>query len=184
MKITKSQLRRIIKEELLFVLKEGMDVKVIDLGPDKQNPLKDLAKYTAPGKVTIVDFFTDWCRPCKRLAKDLEVLMKKIPDMAVRKIDVTGGPPAMQQHKIRFLPTIFIYDASGNFVKRYDGAPPDGTLEEIIIQLGGMKPDLPEPTQRKLAGSETAIDPTKPDQSTSDWGGWMKSMRNKNARRY
>jgi len=66
--------------------------------------------------------------------------------------------------------------------KKWSREPEKGQVEPEMPEL--PRSDLPEPTQRKLAGSETAIDPTKPDQSTSDWGGWMKTMRKKNKRRW
>jgi thioredoxin 1 len=50
--------------------------------------------------VTVVDFYADWCGPCKQLSPSLEQMARTDPEIALRKIDIVnvehGGGEAIQ----------------------------------------------------------------------------------------
>jgi thiol-disulfide isomerase/thioredoxin len=63
----------------------GQQVKVISHGA----PV-DITKHLALGSVTVVDFYADWCGPCKWLSPHLEQMARSDPEIALRKIDIVN----------------------------------------------------------------------------------------------
>ena len=74
-----------------------------------------LADKAAPGKVTIFDFYAEWCSPCGLVTPELEKLVRTRPDeLALRKVDVIGwGSDAAIHQEIEFLPYLAVVDAEG-----------------------------------------------------------------------
>ena len=74
------------------------------------------SELTVKGKVTVVDFYADWCGPCKQIAPYLQKLATD-PEVAVRKVDiVTWGSPVAKQWKLSSIPNMRVYDKSGRAV--------------------------------------------------------------------
>ncbi len=81
-----------------------------------------LAEKSVPGKVTIFDFYADWCLPCALITPELEKLVQKRPDeLALRKVDVIGwGSDAAMHQNIEYLPYLAVVDADGKVVAEGD----------------------------------------------------------------
>lgn len=74
------------------------------------------SELTVKGKVTVVDFYADWCGPCKQIAPYLQKLATD-PEVAVRKVDiVTWGSPVAKQWKLSSIPNMRVYDKNGRAV--------------------------------------------------------------------
>jgi thiol-disulfide isomerase/thioredoxin len=83
----------------------------------------DINQNLAFGSVTVVDFYADWCGPCRRLAPSLEQMAKSDPDVALRKIDIVNWKtPVVQQFNVHLIPQVNIYDRSGRLVGTVVGA--------------------------------------------------------------
>jgi thiol-disulfide isomerase/thioredoxin len=77
----------------------------------------DMNQHLAFGHVTIVDFYADWCGPCRRLSPSLEQMARSDPDIALRKIDIVNWRTAVaQQFNIHSIPHVNVYDRSGRLV--------------------------------------------------------------------
>ena len=73
----------------------------------------DLPSLLVEGKVTIVDFFAEWCGPCRRLGPRLEQLAKDNADIVLLKIDIVNwGTPIVQQFGIQSVPNVRVYRGS------------------------------------------------------------------------
>ena len=76
-----------------------------------------LQSILVPGKVTIVDFFADWCGPCRQMAPYLERMALYDDDVRLCKVDIVKfGTPVTHQYKIDAIPSVWVYDRRGYLV--------------------------------------------------------------------
>ena len=102
----------IFVESAAFVADRGQQVELIGRASQV-----DISKHLALGNVTLVDFYADWCGPCKQISPTLEQMAKTDPEIAVRKIDIVNwGTPVVKQHNIHAIPQINVYNRAGKLV--------------------------------------------------------------------
>jgi thioredoxin 1 len=77
----------------------------------------DLKSYLVAGKVTVVDFYADWCGPCRQVAPHLERLAREDADVNVVKVDIVKwNTPVARQFGITSIPNMRVYDRLGRVV--------------------------------------------------------------------
>ncbi len=83
----------------------------------------------------VVDFYADWCGPCKIMAPLLDdVARRRAGEMLVVKLDTDRNPVTGQQFGIRGIPTLIAF-RSGKEVGRRVGAVPPAELEEFLSAI-------------------------------------------------
>lgn len=82
----------------------------------------------------VVDFWAEWCGPCKMLAPVFEELEKDFPDVTFGKINVDEEVQAALENNVSSIPTLlFIKD--GEVVKRAVGFAPKDELAAMINEV-------------------------------------------------
>ncbi|MBU1043364.1 MAG: hypothetical protein KJ915_03075 [Candidatus Omnitrophica bacterium] len=88
-----------------------------------------------PGKITIIDFYADWCPPCKKLSPYLEKLAQSDNDVYLRKVNILKwGTPVTKQFSINSIPDVRVFDRYGRLVGR-----PTHDFNEILSNVQRSK---------------------------------------------
>ena len=111
-------------------------VKTLDIAVDPAGAKVDVKKTLAPGKITIIDFYADWCGPCHLLETRLENYMTAHGDLALRRVnvgkwDTAAAKQATREFRAEALPYVRVYDRSGKFVADVTGGMWDQVLAAI-----------------------------------------------------
>jgi thioredoxin 1 len=89
----------------------------------------------ANGKV-LVDFWAEWCGPCRMIGPVLEEMAGDFPDVKFVKLNVDEAPAVAQEFNVMNIPTILAFDG-GELKQRIVGAMPKVKLvEELGAFLG------------------------------------------------
>ncbi|WP_029136645.1 thioredoxin [Nakamurella lactea] len=79
-------------------------------------------------KPVIVDFWADWCTPCKVIAPVLEEIADSNSDkVTVAKLDIDANPQIAARYQIMSIPTMLVFKG-GEVVKQVVGAKPKAAL--------------------------------------------------------
>ncbi|MCD7813223.1 MAG: thioredoxin [Lachnospiraceae bacterium] len=79
----------------------------------------------------MVDFYADWCGPCKALAPLIEELDQEAEGYAVAKVNVDAIPELAQQYRVASIPTILIF-RDGICAERNVGLASKDELKQLI----------------------------------------------------
>jgi thioredoxin 1 len=84
--------------------------------------------------LTLVDFYAEWCGPCKMIGPALGTLADEFDgQLRIAKVDADASGDVLVKYGVRGLPTLIMFD-DGKPVGSVVGAQPIGALREFIGQ--------------------------------------------------
>jgi thioredoxin 1 len=109
-----------------FLKQKGINMSEIIL--NKENFDEEVLKAETPA---LIDFWADWCGPCKMLAPIIEEIAREYDGrLKVCKVNVDEESALAQQYEVMSIPTLIVYH-KGKMVRRQAGAAP----KQAVIQL-------------------------------------------------
>src|SRR5688500_2015108 len=95
------------------------------------------ARTIAESRIPVlVDFYADWCGPCKMMAPFVDELAGRHQgDALVAKLDTDRSPRTAESFAIRGIPTVIVF-RDGREVTRVSGAMPLQGLEALLARAG------------------------------------------------
>jgi thioredoxin 1 len=86
-------------------------------------------------KPVLVDFFAEWCGPCKMMAPILQQVKTELAEnITIIKVDVDKNPEAAQAYQIQGVPTLMLFQ-KGEVKWRQSGVVPANAIKKVVNQL-------------------------------------------------
>ncbi|GAA5891404.1 hypothetical protein JCM5296_006514 [Sporobolomyces johnsonii] len=85
-------------------------------------------------KPVLVDFYADWCGPCRFLTPVLEKVVTDDSGVDLMTIDTEEQLELAQRYKIRSLPTVMAFK-NGEVIGQFIGAQPEAGVREFVKKI-------------------------------------------------
>ena len=110
----------------------------------------EFEKLVLESSIVLVDFWADWCGPCKMFGPIFEKSSEKHGDIVFAKVDTEAERELAAAAGISSIPTLMAF-RDGVLLYREAGALPENSLEELITAIRGV--DM-ESVRKEIAESE------------------------------
>src|SRR6187402_1889034 len=111
------------------LLRHCLATKKMNGSTNKTETFNDIINGDKP---VLVDFFAEWCGPCKMMKPILEELRTKMGDeIRIIKVDIDKSPVASSNYNVTSVPTLMLFQ-KGNILWRQPGVTPAVSLQKII----------------------------------------------------
>jgi thioredoxin 1 len=114
---------------------------------------KEFETLISESPIVFVDFWAEWCGPCKMFGPVFEAASEKHPDVVFAKVDTEAEQSLAGAAGITSIPTLMAF-RDGILLFRQPGALPAPSLEELI---GAIKAADMEEIKKEVAAQEAQL---------------------------
>jgi thioredoxin 1 len=114
---------------------------------------KEFEKLITESPIVFVDFWAEWCGPCKMFGPVFEAASEKHPDVVFAKVDTEAEQSLAGAAGITSIPTLMAF-RDGILLFRQPGALPAPSLEELI---GAIKAADMDEIKKEVAAQEAQL---------------------------
>lgn len=83
-------------------------------------------------RLSVIDFYSEHCSPCKSLAKDLDTITQAVP-MDVQKVNIEENFDLVEKYRVRSVPTLVVFK-NGEQVGTYTGYKGSADLTAFLTR--------------------------------------------------
>ena len=107
--------------------------------------------------IVLIDFWAEWCGPCKRFGPVFEAASEQHADVVFAKVDTEAQPALAGAFGIRSIPTLMVFRDSV-LIFQQAGSLPASALEELIVKVKALdmakvKAEIEEHEKKHAAAS-------------------------------
>ena len=102
--------------------------------------VENIESTVASNDIVILDFWAEWCGPCKAFGPVFEAASERHADVAFGKIDTQAQQQLAGQLGISSIPTIMVF-REGALVFRQAGALPPAAVDDLLGQIKALDMD-------------------------------------------
>lgn len=106
-------------------LKGSMKMAVIKITKDNYSDIKN------SDKTVLLDFYADWCGPCRMVGPIVEEIAEENPQFLVGKINVDEEPELASEYGVMSIPTLVVLK-NGEVVSKSTGARPKAQILSML----------------------------------------------------
>ena len=82
-------------------------------------------------KKVLIDFYADWCGPCRMVSPIVDEIAEEHPEYKVCKVNVDEQPALAQKFEVMSIPSLFVLE-NGEVVNQATGARPKAQILEML----------------------------------------------------
>lgn len=94
----------------------------------------DFAEVTGSDKPVLVDFWAEWCGPCRLVGPVLEEIAGETDNLSIAKLNIDENPQTPGQHDVMSIPTMIVFQ-DGVEKKRIVGARPKAAMLQELSEF-------------------------------------------------
>jgi len=126
---------------------------------------EDVHQVIEENSIVLIDFWADWCGPCKSFAPMFEQSSEKHPDLVFAKVDTEAQQAIAAGFQIRSIPTLMIFKDQ-IVVFSQAGALPGAALEKLIggvreLDMDKVRASIEEQKSKRGDASDITEEPSE-----------------------
>jgi len=86
---------------------------------------------SSQSNLVLVDFWAEWCGPCKQISPILEEIANEKENLNILKLNIDDNPATPQKYNVRGIPTLMLFK-DGKLIDTKIGSLPKSSLEDWI----------------------------------------------------